>query len=64
MKIMIKPMYGDLREVDIEQAQRYAVLLYNHIKNVTKHEDKMRIVQERIQGIKVEELLGGKNGTF
>lgn len=58
MKIMIKPMFGDWREVDKNQAKRYAFLLYSHIKNVSKHEDKMRIVQERIQGIEVEELLG------
>lgn len=61
MKIMIKPMYGDWREVDIQQAKRFAFLLYNHIKNVSKNEDKMRIVQERIQGIKIDELLGVKN---
>ena len=58
MKIMIKPVFGEWREVDDQQAKRYAQLIYDHIKNGKTHEDKIRMVQEHIQGITVEELLG------
>jgi len=57
--VMIKPFFGEWKEVDEESAIRFAHLIYNHIKN-QKQEDKIRMVKGHVKGINLEEVLGNE----